>query len=249
MVRTSIPNQDPGEKKPLSGAVALITGGSRGIGRAIARQLATLGASVAICGRDIAALEEAALDVAKLGVPVHSQVADITKSGDIADFVAKTETELGPITILVNNAGIGLFGPAHEKTEADWDRVLNTNLKSVFLVSRAVAPSMIRRGSGDIINISSLAGKNTFAGGGIYCASKWGVVGLSGCMAEDLREHGIRVSVICPGSVATEFSTRGAKDTSKVLSPEDVAHAVEAIVTQGPRSFLSEVHLRPLRKP
>src|SRR5256885_4605019 len=153
MVRTSKPNQDRGEKTSLSGAVALVTGGSRGIGRAIARQLAILGASVAICGRDIAALEEAALDVAKLGVPVHSQVADIAKSGDIADFVAKTETELGPITILVNNAGIGLFGPAHEKTEADWDRVLNTNLKSVFLVSRAVAPSMIRRGSGDIINI------------------------------------------------------------------------------------------------
>jgi len=160
MVRTSKPNQDPGEKKSLSGAVALITGGSRGIGRAIARQLAILGASVAICGRDIAALEEAALDVAKLGVPVHSQVADIAKSGDIADFVAKTETELGPITILVNNAGIGLFGPAHEKTEADWDRVLTTNLKSVFLVSRAVAPSMIRRGSGDIINISSLAAES-----------------------------------------------------------------------------------------
>ncbi len=249
MVRTSKPNQDSREKKPLSGAVALITGGSRGIGKAIARQLAVLGASVAICGRDPAALEESALDLANLGVPVHSQVADVTKSAVIADLIAKTETKLGPITILVNNAGIGLFGPAHEKTEADWDRVLNTNLKSVFLVSRAVAPSMIRRGSGDIINISSLAGKNTFAGGGIYCASKWGVLGLSGCMAEDLREHGIRVSVICPGSVATEFSTRGAKDTSKVLSPEDVAHCVEAIVTQGPRSFLSGIDLRPMRKP
>ena len=249
MVRTSKPNQGSREKKPLWGAVALITGGSRGIGKAIARQLAVLGASVAICGRDIAALEESALDLEKLGVPVHSQVADVTKSAVIADLIAKTETKLGPITILVNNAGIGLFGPAHEKTEADWDRVLNTNLKSVFLVSRAVAPSMIRRGWGDIINISSLAGKNTFAGGGIYCASKWGVLGLSGCMAEDLREHGIRVSVICPGSVATEFSTRGAKDTSKVLSPEDVAHCVEAIVTQGPRSFLSGIDLRPMRKP
>jgi NADP-dependent 3-hydroxy acid dehydrogenase YdfG len=127
--------------------------------------------------------------------------------------------------------------------------VLDTNLKSVFLVSRAVAPLMIRRGSGDIINISSLAGKNTFAGGGIYCASKWGLMGLSGCMAEDLREHGIRVSVICPGSVATEFSGKGHKDTSKVLQPEDVAHAVETIVTQGPGSFLSEMHLRPLLKP
>jgi 3-oxoacyl-[acyl-carrier protein] reductase len=249
MVQIGKPNRDSGEKKPLSGGVVLITGGGRGIGKAIARQLAMLGASVAICGRDSAALEESARDVAKIGVPVHSQTADVTKSADIADLVAKTEAKLGPITILVNNAGIGLFGPAHEKTEADWDRVVNTNLKSVFLVSRAVAPSMIRRGSGDIVNISSLAGRNTFAGGGVYCASKWGVVGLSGCMAEDLREHGIRVSVICPGSVATEFSTRGAKDTSQVLSPEDVAHAVEAIVTQGPRSFLSEIHLRPLRKP
>jgi 3-oxoacyl-[acyl-carrier protein] reductase len=237
------------EKKPLTGGVALVTGGSRGIGRAIAHRLALLGASVSICGRDRAALDESARGLAKFGVPVHSQLADVTRPADVIALVAKTETALGPIAILVNNAGIGLFGPAHEKTEADWDRVLDTNLKSVFLVSRSVTPSMIRRGSGDIINISSLAGKNTFAGGGIYCASKWGVVGLSGCMAEDLREHGIRVSVICPGSVATEFSGRGAKEPSRVLSPEDVAHAVEAIVTQSPHSFLSEIHLRPLRKP
>jgi 3-oxoacyl-[acyl-carrier protein] reductase len=111
---------------------------------------------------------------------------------------------------------------------------------------------MIQRGVGDIINISSLAGRNAFAGGGIYCASKWGLQGLSACMAEDLREHGIRVSIICPGSVATGFSsgsTRSPKDPSKVLSPEDVAHAVEMIVTQSPQSFLSEIHLRPLRKP
>ncbi len=249
MVRIGKLNRDAGKKNPLSGGVALVTGGSRGIGRAIAHRLASLGASISICGRDFATLEESAQSVAKIGVPVHFQTADVTKSADVTDLVVKTEMKLGQITILVNNAGIGLFGPAHEKTEADWDRVLDTNLKSVFLVSRAVAPSMIRRGSGDIVNISSLAGKNTFAGGGIYCASKWGVVGLSGCMAEDLREQGVRVSVICPGSVATEFSTRGAKDTSKALSPEDVAHAVEAIVTQNPRSFLSEIHLRPLRKP
>ena len=249
MARISGTNGDSRKNKPLTGAVALVTGGSRGIGQAIAHRLALLGASVSICGRDRAALERAARELAKTDVSVHSQIADVTKAADVADLVAKTETELGPVTILVNNAGVGLFGPAHEKTEADWDRVLDTNLKGVFRVSRAVAPSMIRRGSGDIINISSLAGKNTFAGGGIYCASKWGVVGLSGCMAEDLRERGIRVSVICPGSVATEFSSRGVKDPSKVLSPEDVAHAVEAIVTQGPRSFLSEIHLRPLRKP
>ncbi len=249
MARISKINAAARIENTLAGGVALVTGGSRGIGRAIAHKLASLGASVSICGRDPTALEETARGLANIGVPVHSQITDVTKPAEVTNLIAKTETALGPITILVNNAGISLFGPAHEKTEADWDRVLDTNLKSVFLVSRAVVPSMIRRSSGDVINISSLAGKNTFAGGGIYCASKWGVLGLSGCMAEDLREHGIRVTVICPGSVATEFSTRGAKDTSKLLSPEDVAHAVEAIVTQGPQSFLSEIHVRPLRKP
>ncbi|HZV86433.1 MAG TPA: SDR family NAD(P)-dependent oxidoreductase [Candidatus Binatus sp.] len=237
------------ERTPLSGAVALVTGGSRGIGRAIALRLAKLGAGVAICGRDPQPLAATEAELRQSGLPVYSQIADVSKSADVTTLVDKTQAALGPISILVNNAGIGLFGPAHEKTEADWDRVLDTNLKSVFLVSRAVAPAMIKRGSGDIINISSLAGRNAFAGGGIYCASKWGLQGLSACMAEDLREHGIRVSVICPGSVATEFSTRSSKDPTKLLSPEDVAHALEMIVTQGPQSFLSEIHLRPVRKP
>lgn len=241
-------NRECVPRKLLDGNVALVTGASRGIGRAIAHRLATLGASVAICGRDRAALEDSSKCLQELGARCFSQVTDVTREEQVSDLVSKAESALGPIQILVNNAGIGLFGPAHEKSEADWDRVLNSNLKSVFLVSRAVIPSMVRRGSGDIINISSLAGKNTFAGGGIYCASKWGLMGLSGCMMEDLRAHGIRVSVICPGSVATEFSGSKPKDSSKALSPEDVAHAVEAIVTQGSGSFLSEIHLRPLRK-
>jgi 3-oxoacyl-[acyl-carrier protein] reductase len=246
--KTSI-NSSSGERAPLSGSVALVTGGSRGIGRAIALRLAKLGAAVAICGRDGKALATTESELKKSATPVYSQIADVSRSADVTTLVDKTQAALGPISILVNNAGIGLFGPAHEKTEADWDRVLNTNLKSIFLVSRAVAPAMIQRGAGDIINISSLAGRNAFAGGGVYCASKWGLQGLSACMAEDLREHGIRVSVICPGSVATDFSTRSSKDPAKVLSPEDVAHAVEMIVTQSPQSFLSEIHLRPVRKP
>jgi 3-oxoacyl-[acyl-carrier protein] reductase len=234
---------------PLAHAVALVTGSSRGIGKAIAGKLAVLGAAVSLCGRDDKALRNTAEELKNLGARVHARTADVTRAGDIVALVAATEKELGPITILVNNAGIGGFGPAHEFSEENWDRVLETNLKSVFLVSKAVVPSMIRQGRGDIINISSLAGKNTFAGGGIYCASKWGLLGLSGCMAEDLRGHGIRVSVICPGSVATEFGGRGPKDPKKALTAEDVAHAVAMVATQGPQSFLSMVDLRPVAKP
>lgn len=232
----------------LTGRVALVTGGSRGIGRAIAIRLAALGAAVAICGRDAEKLRATANELQALTGKSFWQAADVTRVGDVETLVSNTEKQFGAIGILVNNAGIGLFGPAHEKGEEDWDRVLNTNAKSVFLVSRAVAPAMIRQGGGDIINISSLAGRNTFAGGGLYCASKWAVQGLSGCMAEDLREHGIRVSVICPGSVATEFSGRGTKDKGKALQPEDVADAVVAVVTQRQGSFMSEIHVRPLRK-
>ena len=234
--------------KPLAERVALVTGGSRGIGRAIAIKLAELGASVAICGRDLERLRATAEELRTSAQQTFWQVADVTRAEEVERIVFEAEARLGSIGILVNNAGIGLFGPAHEKNEQQWDRVLNTNLKSVFLVSRAVVPSMIRQGRGDIINISSLAGHNTFAGGGLYCASKWGVQGLSGSMAADLRDYGIRVSVICPGSVATEFSGRGAKQPGKTLQPADVAHAVAALVTQGPESFMSEIQVRPLRK-
>jgi 3-oxoacyl-[acyl-carrier protein] reductase len=237
--------------KPLHGGVALITGGSRGIGKAIAKRLAALGAAVGICGRDEEKLRLASRELEAAGAKVLARRADVTKVADIRSLIDAAEKQLGVITILVNNAGTGGggFGAIQEKSEAEWDQVMNTNLKSVFFVSRAVIPGMIQRRGGDIINISSLAGKNTFAGGGIYCASKWGLQGLSGCMAEDLRSHGIRVSVICPGSVATDFTGRGPKDPSKVLTADDVAHAVAMVAAQGPQSFISEVHLRPVAKP
>lgn len=234
---------------PLSGKVALVTGGNRGIGKAIALRLAAFGADVAICGREESTLAATAEELRSSGARVHSQRADVTGAADVTSLIQQSEAALGPVSILVNNAGMGLFGPLHEKTEAEWDTLMNTNLKSVFLVSRAVIPGMIQRKSGDIINISSLAGKSTFAGGAVYCASKWAVQGLSGCMAEDLRTYGIRVSTVCPGSVFTDFSGRGPKDPSKVLTANDVAHAVAMIATQGPQSFLSEVHLRPVSKP
>jgi NADP-dependent 3-hydroxy acid dehydrogenase YdfG len=233
----------------LAGQVALVTGASRGIGLAIARRLSQMGARVSLCARNAANLERAASELRGAGAQVLALRTDVTRGDAIAALVGETQRVLGPIDILVNNAGIGFFGPFHEQSEADWNAILDTNLKSAFLVSRAVTPEMIRRKTGHIINISSLAGKNTFANGAIYCASKWGLLGLSGCMAEDLRAHGIRVSAICPGSVATEFSPHAGKDPSKMLQAEDVAHAVAALVTQAPGSFISEVQMRPTRKP
>lgn len=251
MATISNPNESAITEKSLSGHVALVTGGTRGIGKAVATKLARLGAAVALCGRDVHALQSVSTALGQISNQIFARPADVTNPHDVASLVSATEQQLGPISLLVNNAGIGNpgFGPVQEKSESDWDCVLDTNLKSVFLVSRAVAPLMIQRRRGDIVNISSLAGKNTFAGGALYCASKWGLQGLTGCMAEDLRAFGIRVSVICPGSVFTEFSGRGAKDPTKVLTAEDVAHVVAMLALQGPQSFISEVHLRPVAKP
>jgi 3-oxoacyl-[acyl-carrier protein] reductase len=235
--------------KPLGGKVAIITGASRGIGLAVAHRLGTLGAKVSLCARDIRRLESAADEVRPGAAGVFAAAVDVTHADQIVAFVQNTEKALGPVDILVNNAGIGYFGPTHEASQANWDSVLDTNLKAVFLASKAVAPGMIQRRGGHIINIASLAGKNAFAGGGIYCASKWGLLGLTECMAEDLRGYGIRVSAVCPGSVATDFSPHGKKDISKMLQAEDIAHVVEMIVTQAAQSFISEVLLRPTQKP
>jgi 3-oxoacyl-[acyl-carrier protein] reductase len=236
-------------EKPLEGKVALITGASRGIGLAIARCVAGLGAKLALCARDPKRLEAAAAGLQQPGATVLAVPADVRDANEIASLVRQTEQSLGPVDVLVNNAGIGYFAPVQEASEANWDSVLDTNLKAVFLLSRAVVPGMIRRRAGHIINIGSLAGKSAFAGGAIYCASKWGLLGLTQCMAEDLRAHGIRVSAVLPGSVATDFSPHAGKDTSRMLQPEDVAHAVESILTQAPQSFISEVLIRPAQKP
>jgi 3-oxoacyl-[acyl-carrier protein] reductase len=171
------------QRVSLSGQVALVTGASRGIGIAIARRLGELGARVSLCARSQDKLEEAVSALHAAGIEALALPADVAREDQISSLVRNTQQQLGPIDILVNNAGIGVFGPFHEQTEATWDAVMDANLKSVFLVSRAVAPEMICRKTGHIINVSSLAGKNSFAGGAIYCASKWGLLGLTGCMA------------------------------------------------------------------
>lgn len=235
--------------RPLAGKISLITGGSRGIGLAVAHRLALLGSDLAVCARRPAGLESAARELQRCGVRVLTSPSDVSRARDVNSFVESTRRALGEIDIVVNNAGLGLFLPGYQATEEQWDTVLDTNLKSVFLICRAVAPDMIRRKTGHIINISSLAGKNTFAGGSIYCASKWGLLGFTQSLAEDLRAYNIRVSAVCPGTVATEFSPHSGKDPSKMLQADDIAHAVETIVTQSPQSFISEILLRPTQKP
>lgn len=236
-------------EKPIAGSVAVVTGASRGIGLAIAEKLGSMGARLALCARDAAKLKKAEERLRSAGIETLSLSADVRRQSEIDSLLQETRSTLGPIDVLVNNAGIATFGPFHEQQETDWDDILDTNLKAVFLLSRAVAPEMIRRRSGHIINIASLAGKNAFAGGGVYCASKWGLLGLTQCMAEDLRGYGIRVSAVCPGTVATDFSPHVGKDPAKMLRPEDVAHAVATLVTQAPQSFISEILLRPTQKP
>jgi NAD(P)-dependent dehydrogenase (short-subunit alcohol dehydrogenase family) len=230
--------------------IALITGGGRGIGAAIARKLASLGATTIICGRTLPRLEETAEQIRAAGgqcEAIACNVADWSSVAALADRVQKT---FGRLDVLVNNAGIGSFGgPLHGMPAEQWDAIMNTNLRGVFYTIRAFTPMMISGSGGDIINISSIAGKNALPNGAAYAASKWGLNGLSYSVAEELRAHNIRVSVICPGSTHTEFSPHAGKSPDSMLKAEDVAHVVAMLVTQAPQSFASEIILRPTKKP
>ena len=235
---------------PLSGQVAVVTGAGRGIGAAIAHKLAALGATVAVCGRTLKTLEATASSISALGGHARALACDVRDLESVQTLAAAVAQSFGKIDILVNNAGVGSFAtPLHEMTPQAWEKLLNTNLRGVFYCVRSFAPMMILAGTGHIVNISSLAGKNALPNGAAYAASKWGLNGLSYSIAEELRGHGIRVSVVCPGSVDTELSPHTGKDSNKMLKPEDVAHVVAMLVTQAPQSFASEVLLRPTRKP
>ena len=237
-------------KLSLEGQVAVVTGAGRGIGAAIALRLSRLGANVVLCGRTLKPLEATAKSIVEQGGRAEAVSCDVSDLDSVQALAAKVEEILGRIHILVNNAGIGGFAePLHEMTPEAWEKILNTNLRGVFYCVRSFAPMMIRGKGGHIVNISSLAGKNPLPNGAAYAASKWGLNGLSYSVAEELRGHDIRVSVVCPGSVDTELSPHAGKDPNKMLKPDDVAHVVAMLVTQAPQSFASEVLLRPTQKP
>jgi 3-oxoacyl-[acyl-carrier protein] reductase len=235
--------------QPITGMVAVVTGGSRGIGYAIADALGRLGAAVVISATDRERIDRAVRELSGRGIACEGLICDVTDLDRVDELGAHVRERYGRIDVLVNNAGVGEQASLlHELHPEVWERIFNTNVRGAYYMMRALVPLMMATGGGHIINISSLAGKNPLPRGAAYSASKWALNGLSYSAAEELRAHNIRVSVVCPGSVDTDFSSHTGKSPDRMLRPEDVAHAVEMIVTQRPQSFLSEVLLRPTQK-
>ena len=229
----------------LSGKLALVTGGTKGIGRAIAQQLLAAGASVAICGRGQAALDAAVAELtAKSGGKVVGKTADISKWEDAQALFRFVDEQFGGLDILINNAGIGIFRPVAELSVEEWRRTVDTNLNGAFYCSHLALASFRNRTGGSIINISSLAGKNPFAGGAAYNASKFGMNGFSEAMMMDHRYDNIRVSYVMPGSVETAFSPQSGPSGWK-MAPEDVAEVVLDILRMPERTLISRVEMRP----
>lgn len=231
--------------------IALVTGGSRGIGRAIVEALAREGWQVYFCSQGTESAATTSQELAQLFPgQISGRVCDVGRQSQVDDLVSWVTSEAGRIDCLVNNAGIGHFGPVDEISGEEWRRLIRTNLNGTFYTIRAVTPWMKKQGEGWIINIASLAGKNPFAGGSAYNASKFGMVGLSEASMLDLRRFGIRVAAILPGSVQTEFShpKPGASDDWK-LAPEDIARTVLDLLRHEGRSLPSLVEIRPSNPP
>jgi NAD(P)-dependent dehydrogenase (short-subunit alcohol dehydrogenase family) len=228
---------------------ALVTGGSKGIGLAVARALLASGADVAICSRHREHLD-AALSSLRSNAParkVTGQVADVSDSSQVAALFQFVDQELGGLDILVNNAGLGIFRSTAELSVAEWDQVIGTNLSGVFYCSREALERFERNKGGSIINISSLAGRNPFAGGSAYNASKFALTGFSEAMMLDHRNDNVRVSYIMPGSVDTDFGGIGEKKSHWKIAPEDIAEIVIDILRMPARTLISRVEVRPSR--
>jgi NADP-dependent 3-hydroxy acid dehydrogenase YdfG len=232
----------------LNNKTAIVTGASRGIGKAIALSLAKAGVKVVLAARQQTDLESAKTEILKNGGQCIAVQADVAKEADIDHLIEKTTDAFGTVDILVNNAGFGIFSKVAATSVKDFDGMMNVNLRGVFLCCRGVLPTMIRQKGGAIINIASLAGKNSFVGGATYSATKWGLLGFSRSLMLEVRDYNIRVVAICPGSVNTSFSDHS-KDSEKIIQPQDVADTVLFALTMPARSNVSEIDIRPTINP
>jgi 3-oxoacyl-[acyl-carrier protein] reductase len=230
----------------LRGKVAIVTGGSRGIGLAIARALVAEGVQVAVTGRSEAHLAAARPKIEAAGPgAVETLQADMRRFADVQRAVDATVARFGGLDVLINNAGIGIFQPVEAMTPEQWSDVIDTNLTGVFNACHAALPHLKSRGGGFIINISSLAGKNPFAQAAAYCASKAGLNAFSEALMQEVRHDNIRVSYVLPGSVATDFSSDSASGADWKISADEVADVVMSLLHHHPRSLPSRVELRP----
>ncbi len=231
-------------KDLLKNKVAAVTGGTRGIGRAIVEQLLDAGVSVAMCGRTAAAVDRAVAELSSRG-HVKGMACDVAGSSDVSRFFTFIDEQLGGLDILINNAGVGIFRSSADLTIDEWKSVVETNLFGAFYCSHEALSRFKARGGGYIINISSLAGKNAFATGAAYNASKFGLNGFSEAMMLDHRHEGVRVSYIMPGSVATEFGASGSTDWK--IAPSDIADITMMLLRTPERTLISRVEVRPSR--
>jgi NAD(P)-dependent dehydrogenase (short-subunit alcohol dehydrogenase family) len=238
-----------------NGKVAIVTGGSRGIGRAVAEALLGQGWRVHICSKSPEsvekALEEMSAAAVRSGGAIQGKAVDVRDEGAVDGFVRAVNDAEGRIDLLVNNAGLGVFGPVDELSGDVFREVIETNLLGPFYFLRAVGRVMKPRGEGWIVNIASLAGKNAMAGGAAYNASKFGLIGLSEAAMLDLRPHGVRVAAILPGSVDTAFGHPDGKGGGQPwrLQPQDVAAMVLHLLTYPENALPSLVEMRPTRPP
>jgi 3-oxoacyl-[acyl-carrier protein] reductase len=233
----------------LSGKIAVVTGGTRGIGRAIAERLLAEGCSVAICGRTREAVEGAVGEMKSLG-RISGHAADVTSFEQVRGFFQAVDSEFGGLDILVNNAGAGIFRKAGEMTPEEWRGNIELNLNGPFYCAHEALPRFAKRGGGFIVNISSLAAKNAFSGGAGYNASKAGLNLFTEALMLDHRHDNVRVSSIMPGSVATEFAggpSDRAGDTGWMIAAEDVAETVVLVLKMPVRTMISRVEMRPSR--
>ncbi|HTV56869.1 MAG TPA: SDR family oxidoreductase [Terriglobia bacterium] len=237
----------------LEGKIAVITGGTRGIGFSIAEALIREGAMVSVCGRDEAHLKDSLESLRRTGSVshVHGMVADVRRYEDCARLIHETAKVYGGLDILVNNAGVGILKPVDQITPEEWDTIIQTNLSAAFYCCREAIPLMRNRGGGYIFNISSLAGVNAFPSGSAYNASKFGLNGFSEAIMQEVRYDGIRVSYIMPGSVATDFGgSPGARPReSWKLTGKDVAKAVIDLYCFPSSALASRIEMRPSQPP